>query len=480
MQPVLIEDLKKVIALSDLPDEHLQWILDRSEYFEYADGDLIAKYGDEAAVLIILLAGKIAFYMYINGRQVYYFTFENDKSTGGVTGLMPYSRMKTYPGYSYAAGDVKALQLHKKYFIELEQLNPDLIQRLVGYMTERARAFATTQLQYEKVNALGNLAAGIAHELNNPAAAINRIAHELGQRLDRNYELTRDLLQSKMTPEHMQTIQTLVEKIEIRVSAKIRLPALRQMEYEDELAGWLKKNGANGRDLAETFSELGFSVVELENILNQVGRQDFVQALPWLENLLSSRKIIRDLSEASSHISKLVGSIKSYVHLDRTNELQPTDIHRDIENTLTLFGYKLREKNISVQKKFFPELPAVPAYIGELNQVWTNLIDNAIFALGKNGEITIETSRDHKNVTVGIIDNGAGIPKEIISRIFDPFFTTKKVGEGTGIGLDIVKRIVKHHQGEIKVASEPGRTEFSVCLPREQKQESTEIKVSQA
>lgn len=151
--------------------------------------------------------------------------------------------------------------------------------------------------------------------------------------------------------------------------------------------------------------------------------------------------------------------------MDQTNDLQPTNIHQDIENTLTLLGFKLREKNIEVIKKFYPDMPQVPAYVGELNQVWTNLIDNAIFALEKNGKLTIETSLDNKNVLVSIIDNGPGIPKEILSRIFDPFFTTKKVGEGTGIGLDIVNRIVKRHNGEIKVNSEPGRTMFSVYIP---------------
>jgi signal transduction histidine kinase len=473
MKTASIEDLQKVIAFKDLPDEHLQWILDRAEYSEYEDGDLVGKYGDEAEKMIILLAGKFDFYMYVNGRQVYYFTFENDKVSGGVTGLIPYSRMKTYPGYSYASAKVKSLHLHKKYFSELEQLNPDLIQRLVGYMTERARAFATTQLQHEKVNALGNLAAGIAHELNNPAAAINRIAHELGERLNRNYELTKKLLQSDMIPQHIKTIQALVESIDSGASPRIKLPALRRMEYEDQLTEWLGKQGISGREMAETFSELAVSTTELDSILREVGQPNFILLMPWLENLLGSHKIIRDLNEASGHISKLVGSIKSYVHMDRTHALQPTDIHRDIENTLTLFGYKLRGKNIRVIKKFHPDLPEVPAYVGELNQVWTNLIDNAIFAMTNNGVLTIETDRDQRNITVDIADNGAGIPREIISRIFDPFFTTKKFGEGTGIGLDIVKRIVKHHQGEIKVVSEPGRTEFSVCLPLEQKPEST-------
>jgi signal transduction histidine kinase len=151
--------------------------------------------------------------------------------------------------------------------------------------------------------------------------------------------------------------------------------------------------------------------------------------------------------------------------MDQTNELQTTNIHNDIENTLTLMGYKLREKNITVKKIYSDDCAEVPAYVGELNQVWTNIIDNAIYAMPQNGELTIETIRDSKGICVKFIDNGSGIPPEIVSRIFDPFFTTKKVGDGTGIGLDLVNRIIKHHNGEIKVDSKPGRTEFSISIP---------------
>ena len=151
--------------------------------------------------------------------------------------------------------------------------------------------------------------------------------------------------------------------------------------------------------------------------------------------------------------------------MDRTNEKQPTDIHKDIDNTITLLGHKIREKNITLKKSYCDDLVNVQAYIGELNQVWTNIIDNAIYAVKQGGEILIETTCDKKNVNVKIIDNGAGIPQEIQSRIFDPFFTTKKVGEGTGIGLDIVQRIIKRHNGEIKLHSKPGRTEFLICIP---------------
>jgi signal transduction histidine kinase len=200
--------------------------------------------------------------------------------------------------------------------------------------------------------------------------------------------------------------------------------------------------------------------------LNSIGDNEaFKNILDWLENLLSSERIIKDLEDASGRITMLVDSIKSHVHMDRSGDLYNTNIHKDIEDTLILLGYKIREKNILVKKIFCEDLPMIKVYIGELNQVWTNIIDNAIYAVPQNGEIVIKTECDNKNVTVSIVDNGTGIPEEILSCIFDPFFTTKKVGEGTGIGLDIVKNVIKRHNGEVKVNSEPGRTEFIISLP---------------
>lgn len=466
MQPITIDELKKVIALSELPLEHLNWILDHSEAMEYEDGDLLGKTGEPIDWMFIIVEGRVDFYMDVNGRLVFYRYFANDTESGGMTGLLPYSRLKLSPGNSVASGKVRGLRLHKNYFHELERLNPELIQRLISYMTERAKAFATTQMQHEKVNALGNLAAGIAHELNNPASAINRISYDLANRLFLNIELTENMLRQKINADH---ISYLRKKIEAKdEKQKDKMSALQRIKNEDKLMSWLEANGLPTDQLVvSTFTEAGFSGEDLETLSN-VSKEDLAQILLWIENLLSSQRIIIDLAEASTRISNLVGAIKSHVHMDRTNELQPTDIHNDIENTLTLLGYKLREKNINVKKSFCEGLVNVPAYVGELNQVWTNIIDNAIYALDKEGELIIETSCDKKSVNVKIIDNGAGIPPEIQSRIFDPFFTTKKVGEGTGIGLDLVNRIIKHHNGEIKVHSKPGRTEFHICLPLSQ------------
>ena len=464
MSAVTTEELKKIVACKDLSDELLQWIIDHSEYHEYEDGNLVRKLGEPVNDMYFLLEGSINFYMDVNGRQVFYFNFTNDAATGGVSGLLPYSRMKTSPGYSYADGKVRVLMMDKKYFPELEHQSPDLIQKLIGYMTERARQFATTQLQHEKVNALGKLSAGIAHELNNPAAAINRISAELNKRLILNYELTEKLLLHGISAVHVGDFRNLVGAKE--KAGKAKLSAMQRIQIEDDIEDWLQNNGFDDtRELAEPFAEAGFSVDDLENMLNRSGKEELVQLIYWVENLLSSRRIIKDLGEASTRISSLVSAIKSHVHMDRTNELQLTNIHKDIDNTITLLGYKLKEKNITVNKTYCKNLVDIPAYVGELNQVWTNIIDNAIYAVDKDGELIIETSCDNKNVKVKIIDNGTGIPKEIMSRIFDPFFTTKKVGQGTGIGLDLVNRIVKRHNGDIKVESVPGRTEFSVCIP---------------
>jgi signal transduction histidine kinase len=463
-QPLTIEEMKKNVALKDLPDKHLQWILDRSEYIEYNDGDTIITTGTPINHMYCFVEGKMNFYMNVNGKLVYYHTVENNELAGGVTGLLPYSRLKNSPGNSYAVGKVRGIKFHKKYFPELEQLNPDLIKRLIGYMTERARIFASTQMQQEKVSALGKLAAGIAHEMNNPAAAISRISEELDKRLKLNYKLTEELLKYNIAPELIRNIRELAKNKGNNRSAKIT--PLQLMQKEDALNDWLNEKGLDGRnEMAETFADAGFLSGDLENIIKDVPKEALQNILDWLENLLSSELIIKDLDNASDRITLLVGAIKSHVRMDRSGDIHTTNIHEDLENTLILLGYKIRDKNIQIIKNFCDDMTEVEAYIGELNQVWTNIIDNAIYAVPQNGEIIIETECNKNNITVKIMDNGTGIPKEILSRIFDPFFTTKKVGEGTGIGLDIVKNVINRHKGDIKVNSIPGKTEFIISIP---------------
>lgn len=466
MHSLTIAELKKVIALQDLPENHLQWIIDHSEYREYEDGAVVTKTGDPIDHMWFLIQGKGNFYLDVGGRLVHYYTFDNNKKTGGVGGLLPYSRMKAAPGFTFIVGKARILLLHKKYFKQLEQLNPALIQQLIGYMTERARTFATLQLQLEKVNELGKLSAGIAHELNNPASAIARISSELTRRLMLNYELTEKLLQYKIAPSQVKTMHDKFLENHTTKENLPRITAIQRLEMEDEIRHWLEeKKCLECIEGSETFVEAGWNVTDLENVLTDVATDAIPHVMRWLENLLASGLILNDLEEASGRISTLVGAIKSHVHMDRTNDWLPTNIHTGIENTLTLLGHKIREKNIQVKKIFSESLPDIDGFVGELNQVWSNLVDNAIYAMDKKGEFIIETSNNDDFVTVRFTDNGPGIPPEIRSHIFEPYFTTKHAGDGAGIGLDIVNRIIRNHHGKIEVISEPGHTEFKVTLP---------------
>jgi len=465
-QSVTIEDLRKVVALQNLPYEHLKWILDRSDYFEYNDGDTLLTTGMPIDHMYCFIEGKMSFYMNVDGQLVYYHSIENNALTGGITGVLPYSRLKSSPGNAYATGKVRGIKLHKKYFQELEQLNPDFIQHLIAYMTERARVFATAKMQQEKVSALGKLAAGVAHEMNNPAAAISRISEELDKRLKRNFKLTKELIKYNISPDLIDNIQEMAVNKGNHSSTKAKVTPLQRIQKEDELNDWLNEKGIKScNEMAETLAEASISPDDLEKIIHNVPNEALHNILEWLENLLSSELILKDLDNASDRITMLVGAIKSHVRMDRSGDLQRTNVHEDLENSLILLGYKINDKNIQLKKNFCGDMTEVDAYIGELNQVWTNIIDNAIYAVPQNGEIVIETECDKNNITVKISDNGTGIPKEILSRIFDPFFTTKKVGEGTGIGLDIARNVINRHKGEIKAYSVPGKTEFIISIP---------------
>lgn len=459
--------LRKVVALKDQSDELLAWMAERCSYKEYEDGETVVKTGDPIDWMWLIFEGKIDFYMDMNGKLVYYHSFVNGDQSEGVGGLIPYSRMKSSAGYGYSVGKVKGFQLNKQHFQDLEINFPEFTQKLIGFMTERARIFATTKLQHEKVNALGNLAAGIAHELNNPASAISRIATELSSKAFININRTLDLLKQAGTGENINAYLELAAGSIKRQEATEKKGTIKKLLAEDELEEWLNTKGIrNARAIAETFVAAGLESSHFQNIAGEPEPQTFQNLMLWLENMLSADLLIRDLSEASARISNLVTAIKSHVHMDRSQDAQCcTDIHKDIDNTLTLLGYKLRDKNIKVNKVYDENLPQVEAFIGELNQVWTNLLDNAIFALDAGGEIEITTASNEREVKIHFKDNGCGIPENIVNRIFDPFFTTKKVGQGTGIGLDTVKRIITRHNGDIKVKSEPGKTEFIICLP---------------
>jgi signal transduction histidine kinase len=386
---------------------------------------------------------------------------------GSVGGTLPFSRMETYGGKGMATKFVRGLAMHRDKFPDLQLKLPDLVKKLVALMSDRVRFTARMQQQREKMMALGKLSAGLAHELNNPAAAIRSATSNLLERLswmpNRVVRLAKHGLNPQQLDEICKLSVTLADRNENR-----HLKALERSELEDEISDWLEDHGVDKPwTMAETFIDAGLNVEKLERIAETVpeaGREDL---FCWVEGHVAIHSLALDVHSASQRISDLVESIKSYSHMDRGREKEFVNIHDGIDSTLVMLGHKLKRRGIRVERNFHENLPHLRVLPGELNQVWTNLIDNALDAMKDNeGVLEITTKATEFGVCVSIADNGAGIPEDIQSRVFEPFFTTKEVGKGTGLGLDIVHRIIiQQHGGMVDLESKPGRTVFKVSLP---------------
>jgi signal transduction histidine kinase len=300
--------------------------------------------------------------------------------------------------------------------------------------------------------------------LNNPAAAISRAAALLQAQVDQLPHLFESIANLRIEPQKVDKIgRLIIDKI------KTEPPALTMMQksnLEDELNDWLDDNDLKDTD-PEGLVERGFTTNELDVFKDCSTPEHLPVLLEWVSNYLVTHKMAEDIRTSSERISTLVGAVKKFTFMDKNADRQLTDIHSGIRNTLTMLNYKLRKGNITVIENYDKALPEIKAFPGELNQVWTNIIDNAIDAMEINGKgnLTITTQHDDRFAKILIRDDGPGIPEDIKQNIFAPFFTTKEMGKGSGLGLDVVSRIMIQHNGEVKVKSEPGSTEFEICLP---------------
>lgn len=459
----LLQALQEAPDLKNVPTTQLEWLLQRSECRAFKQGEQLFRKDDPIDHMYIVLYGSIQFRIEQGGQ----FRELSTINTGGIGGTLPYSRTSIAKGFGYITEDTKLLFLHKEHFRAMTGECYELTEALVHFMTSRARNFAALEQQTEKMAALGRISAGLAHELNNPSAAIVRSADAFKKHLSSTPERFKRVMRLNLNAE---SVDICNELFFTKASAGIRydLSPLEKSDAEDTLLNWLEDHGVdNGFDIVGNLVDFNFTTQDLEFVSKHIGSEGFFTVLEWLDNLLTTERFVAEIGEASKRINDIVSAVKSYSHLDRAAERQQSDIHEGLRKTLMIMAYKLKKHQITVIETFAPDLPQPRVYIGELNQVWTNLIDNALDALEFADKKTLELITSQKNgfVEVCIVDSGAGIPQEFMSSIFDPFFTTKQMGKGTGLGLNAVQRIIEQHNGEIKVASKPGRTEFRVCLP---------------
>ena len=456
-------DLATITAFQGLPDETLAWLLAHGEPRTYAAGATINEPGAVAEYMMAVIRGGIQFYTLQGSQRMPLFRVE----AGQVTGVLPYSRLREVKGQGVAPTETLLYQLHRDQFPALEHTSPELVQRLVGIMNDRSRDQVRIQERDDKLRALGKLSAGLAHELNNPAAAIARAAQALEARAATQPALLSKLLEMSPDPAALCSFACLAAPVPASDLPAPKISALEQSEREDELADWLTDQGVpDGYRLAPGLLEMGLDEKKLATAAEVMPVAARPAAFAWLEGQQSTLQLIREVQEAGSRISKLVADVKTYSHMDRDSGFELLDITAGLDSTLNMLKYELRQKNVNVIRDYAADLPQIRGQVSSLNQIWTNLIDNAVDALpNQGGEITLRTRREGDFVRVFLIDNGSGIPDNILPHIFEPFYTTKQAGSGSGLGLDIAQRIIRQHDGRLEVSSRPGHTEFCAWLP---------------
>jgi signal transduction histidine kinase len=444
-------------AFANLPDDQIAWFISQSEELRFKAGETYFRQSDPADAMFVILEGQLQLRGEIGGETAL-FTIK----PGDVTGVLPFSRMKQFTVAARAVTDVRVLRFPSSLFPELIQKMPELTQRLVGLMSDRIRETTRREQQRDRLASLGKLSAGLAHELNNPASAAKRATSQLRDALKRIKEASHELGSRDLTAAQKSEIEKLEASFVQR--DEIPLDALSISDLEDQIDSLLRSHGQN--DLWQMAADLARRNVKPEALESLFATLDADTARAALVRIAASLEIatlLNEIESGTSRISDLVRAIKEYTFMDQAL-VQNVDIVKSLENTLTILNHKL--KHGVIVRREYEQVPLVVNSFGsELNQVWTNLIDNAIDAMGGKGELQVRTHREDGNVVVEINDNGPGISPEVQPHIFEPFFTTKGVGEGTGLGLDTVQRIVKKHRGDIQVTSKPGDTSFQVWLP---------------
>lgn len=450
-------ELLRLPVFADLPADQVTWFIGQSQELALKPEEVYVHQGDPAEAMFVLLEGQLQVRGELAGGVVNFVL-----KPGDVTGLLPYSRMKQFPLTGCAIGNSRVLRFPASLFPDLIQKMPEFVSRLVALMSDRIRETTRIEQQRDRLVALGKLSAGLAHELNNPASAAKRAASQLRTSLKQIKVASQELGSRDLS--HSQKAQ--IEQLESSLIQKDEPPPniLTMSTLEEQLEAVLRSHGQN--DLWELAANLARKSVKpelLQSLFAALDAESARAALLRISALLETTALLHEIENSTSRIADLVLAIKEYTFMDQA-PVQNVDIVKSLETTLTILNHKLK-RGVEVERDYQPVPLLVDSFGSELNQVWTNLIDNAIDAMHGQGKLRLRTYRDDTCVIVEVGDSGAGIPPEIQPHIFEPFFTTKGVGEGTGLGLDTVQRIVRKHRGSIQVTSKPGDTRFQIFLP---------------
>lgn len=446
---------------ADLPAAEFQWIRDNSRDIRLEAGQYFFKENEPAVEFYIVLDGELQVIRTINGKAQVMGTTPRG-IIGGEVALLT-----STPSQVSACALVPShlMVLGQRAFRELFTFAPTVGARVLQIAAGRMQGFVTNLAQQEKMAALGRLSAGLAHELKNPAAATNQAALNLREKLIALQTQALRLSALGLHAEQIEHLITFQQQALTSAAEATPLSPLEQSDREDELSDWLDAQEIDqGWEMAPCFVGSAISKDDLNTLATALPPGNLQEVLAWLYQSLDAASLLKEIEQGTRRITDLVLAIKAYTYKDQA-EAQEVDIHKGLESTLTVLGYKLKQGNIHIVREYDPALPRIQARGGALNQVWTNLVDNAIDALAGAGTIWLITRHEHTFVMVEVADNGPGISPEVQPRLFEPFFTTKEAGKGTGMGLDISYRIIQEHHGSIEVQSQPGHTRFIVRLP---------------
>jgi signal transduction histidine kinase len=467
-------ELRELFLFADLTGPQLEWVAEHADVVEVPAGTDVVTEGEPAKCFHVLLSGKIAMSRLVGGDRVE--TTRSDQRGvyfGAVQFYLNDETAQAYPASVRAVTDCVVLALPAQEFAaEFGRWYPMAVHLLEGMLLGLRKNNAQVA-ERERLLALGKLSAGLTHELNNPAAAAGRAADAMRDKITGMRAKLGMIASGKIAGAQLQKLVMAQDEFVKKVRNAPALSPLEVADREDEVSDWLDEHGIDGGwDLAPVFVAGGLGVEDLESVYAAADESTLEGAIRWLSYTVETESLLREITDATSRISDLVLAAKQYSQLDRAPH-RMIDVHEGLDATLVMFGRKLGEDSgIEIVKDYDRSLPQIPAYSAELNQVWTNIIDNAIDAMRQTGTLTVRTALDGDCVCVEIGDTGPGIPPEDQSRIFEPFFTTKGVGRGTGLGLDVSYRvIVSRHHGDISVESAPGDTRFRIRLPIREKPE---------